>query len=542
MKQETNKIKYFVYARKSSESEDRQVASIEAQIDELNKIAKQKNLEIVEVFSESMSAKEPGRPIFNNVIERIKDGEADGLLCWKLNRLARNPIDGGQISWMLQQSIIKHIQTFGQSYYPEDNVIVMAVELGMANQFIRDLSSDTKRGLMAKARQGWYPGVAKPGYINEKHSDKGTKRVLEDPERFHLIRNAWDLFLTGKHTVTQILDKLNNEWSFRTIKRKRLGDKPMAKSRLYEILTDTFYYGEYEYPRGSGMWHHGKHKPMIKEEEFDRAQVLLGRKGKARPKRHEFAFTGLIRCGECGAMVTAEEKWKRQKNGNIHHYTYYHCTKKVNPDCPQKNTRIEELDKQVDEWLSKIEINERYKNFAIKYLNKTNDKEFESRESILKSQQKEYNRCLTELDNLLRLKISPSNSDSSLLSDEEYKKQKDTLTKKKARLEELLNDTGNRVEKWMSVAEQIYDFACFARIRFAKGDKKMKKEILSALGQNLSLKDGKLTIQLKEPFKIIADTLSSVPEAKRRLEPVKIGINKGKTPAFADVNPTWLRR
>ncbi|MFC1630207.1 recombinase family protein [Patescibacteria group bacterium] len=542
MKKEIEKIKYFVYARKSSESEDRQVASIEAQIDELNKIAEQKNLKIVQVFSESMSAKVIGRPIFNEMVEKIGKGEADGLLCWKLNRLARNASDAGIIIDMLQQGPLKHIQTFGKDFSPEDNVLMMYVEFGVANQFIKDLSADTKRGLMAKARQGWYPGVAKPGYINEKYSDKGVKRVLKDPERFDLIRSAWDLLLTGKYNVPQILNKLNNEWSFKTIKRKKLGGKPMAKSRLYEIFTDTFYYGEYEYPQGSDIWHHGEHKPMITQEEFDKVQVILGRRGRPRPKTHEFAFTGLVRCGECGAMITAEEKWKHQKNGNVHHYTYYHCTKKVNPDCSQKNTRVEDLDKQIDEWLSKIEINERYKDFAIKYLNKTNDKEFKSRESIVKSQQKEYNRCLTELDNLLKLKISPANTDGGLLNDEEYKKQKDGLTKKKARLEELLNDTGDRVEKWMSVAEQIYDFACFARIRFAKGDKKMKKEILSALGQNLSLKDGKLAIQLKEPFKIIATTLSSVPEATRRLEPVKIGVNKGKTPAFADVNPTWLRR
>jgi len=540
MKQDNNKIKYFVYARKSSESEDRQVASIEAQIEELNKISKQKNLKIVEVFTESMSAKAPGRPIFNEMTKKISNGEADGILCWKLNRLARNPIDGGQISWMLQQGIIKHIQTFGQSYYPDDNVIVMAVELGMANQFIRDLSSDTKRGLMAKARQGWYPGVAKPGYINEKYSDKGVKRVLKDPERFLLIRKAWDMFLTGKHPVTQILDKMNNEWGYRTIKRRKLGGKPMAKSKLYEIFTDTFYYREYEYPRGSGIWHRGKHERMITEEEFDKAQILLGRKGKPRPKRHTFAFTGLIKCGECGAMITAEEKIKRCKNGNVHHYTYYHCTKKVDPGCSQKNTRVEELNKQIDKWLSKIEINEKYKDFAIKYLNKTNDKELESRKSILKSQQKEYSRCLTELDNLLKLKISPANSDGSLLNDEEYKKQKVSITKKKARLEELLNDMGDRVEKWMSAAEQIYDFACFARIRFAKGDKQTKKEILSAIGQNLFLKNGKLTIQLKEPLKIISNTLSFVPEARRRLEPVKIAQNERKTALSSGSMSAWL--
>ena len=143
-------IRFFLYARKSSESEDRQVASIESQVAELQKIASDMHLEVVDVLTESQSAKAPGRPVFNQMIQRLQMGEAEGVLCWKLNRLARNPIDGGQISWMLQQGVLRQIQTFGRGYYPTDNVIVMAVELGMANQFVRDLSIDTKRGRRAK--------------------------------------------------------------------------------------------------------------------------------------------------------------------------------------------------------------------------------------------------------------------------------------------------------------------------------------------------------------------------------------------------------
>ena len=160
MKQQQEKIKYFLYARKSSEAEDRQVASIGSQIDELTKLAKRENLEIANTFSESQSAKEPGRPLFNEMIDKIHKKEIQGIICWKLDRLARNPVDGGQINWMLQQGIIRHIQTFERSYYPTDNVLMMSVEFGMANQFIRDLSQNTKRGLKAKAERGWYPTFA----------------------------------------------------------------------------------------------------------------------------------------------------------------------------------------------------------------------------------------------------------------------------------------------------------------------------------------------------------------------------------------------
>lgn len=133
MKDNKQKIKYFLYARKSSEGEDRQVASVQSQIDVLTKMAKQEGFEIVDILSEAQSAKAPGRPIFNSMLMRIQQGEARGVICWKLDRLARNPVDGGNISWMLQQGLIQHIRTYERDYYPTDNVLMMSVEFGMAN-------------------------------------------------------------------------------------------------------------------------------------------------------------------------------------------------------------------------------------------------------------------------------------------------------------------------------------------------------------------------------------------------------------------------
>ena len=130
------KIKYLLYARKSSESEDRQVASIKSQIDVLTEMAKKEGLKIIDIISEAKSAKAPGRSEFNEMLARIHKGEAQGIICWKLDRLARNPVDGGSINWMLQEGVIKHIKTHERSYYPTDNVLMMSVEFGMANQFI----------------------------------------------------------------------------------------------------------------------------------------------------------------------------------------------------------------------------------------------------------------------------------------------------------------------------------------------------------------------------------------------------------------------
>jgi site-specific DNA recombinase len=184
-------LRYFIYCRKSSEAEDRQVLSIESQINELKRLAERLNLSIIDVFTESQSAKSPGRPIFNNVLKKINQGKADGILCWKLDRLARNPIDGGQIIWMLQKGIIKHIQTFDRGYYPEDNVLLMSVEFGMANQYVLDLSKNVKRGLKTKAEKGWYPAPAPLGYLNDKTKERGKREITKDPERFELVKKMW---------------------------------------------------------------------------------------------------------------------------------------------------------------------------------------------------------------------------------------------------------------------------------------------------------------------------------------------------------------
>src|SRR3990167_2509327 len=155
---------YFLYARKSTDVEDKQILSIEAQLAELRELAKRENLNIVTEFIEKRSAKIPGRPIFNEMMKKIQAGEAQGIVCWKIDRLSRNPVDSGKIQWLLQQGIIQHIQTHSQSHYPNDNVLMMSVELGMANEYVRQLSEKTARGLRQKARRGEFPSFAAPRF------------------------------------------------------------------------------------------------------------------------------------------------------------------------------------------------------------------------------------------------------------------------------------------------------------------------------------------------------------------------------------------
>ena len=328
--------KYFLYARKSTDVEDKQVQSIEGQLAELRHLAKRENLPIAEEFIEKRSAKKPGRPVFNDMLRRIERGEAQGIICWKIDRLARNPVDGGQIQWLLQQGVIRHIQTHDRSHYPNDNVLMMSVELGMANEYIRQLSANTARGLRQKVRQGIYPGLAPLGYIN----DPRTKTVVVHRKNAKLIRKIFELYATG----TVRLENLSEILEQAGIQSKNKNHVHI--SRMSFILQNPFYYGHFRY---AGEIHEGKHEPIITKDLWDRANVVLRSRGRLpSTKTDPRPFCGLLRCGTCGMGITGEIRIKRQKSGKTHRYVYYHCTKKSKTQkCPEPCIRAEELDRQL---------------------------------------------------------------------------------------------------------------------------------------------------------------------------------------------------
>ena len=323
-----------------------QVLSIAAQLSELRSCAKREGLHIKETFIEKQSAKVPGRPIFTEMLARIEKGEAQGIICWKLDRLARNPIDGGQISWFLQRGIIQHIQTHDKSYLPTDNVLMMSVEFGMANQYILDLSQNTSRGLREKARQGIYPGQAPLGYMN----DKRTKTIALDRKQAKIIKQAFDIYSQNQSRLEDISFFLVKN-GIKTEPTKRWqseGGNPLKKDQISRFLSNPFYYGYFYY---GGELYEGKHQPIITKKLFDKVQAVLEERSKPqRAKIEPKALCGLFQCGECGMMVTCEY----QKG-----HTYYRCSKKSKiVKCRQPYIREEELSRQLSEELQKFSLPE----------------------------------------------------------------------------------------------------------------------------------------------------------------------------------------
>ncbi|MDD5396586.1 MAG: recombinase family protein [Candidatus Moranbacteria bacterium] len=487
MNHEVKANKYILYARKSSESEDRQMASIDSQIEELKRLAEENGLNISEIMHESKSAKEPGRIVFNEMFEKIKRGEADGILCWKLNRLSRNPVDSGTISWMLQGKMIKHIFTFGRSYYPEDNVLVMAVEQGMANQFIRDLSTDTKRGLRNKAERGWYPNGSPLGYKHNPIKLKGEKEIEKDPERFETIQKMLKMVASGKLTPPEAYRKGTSDWKF----TNKHGQK-VSISSWYAMMNNPFYYGWYEFPSDSGQWHKGKHEPMISQAEFEKTQLILGRRGTTRPRKYSFKYTGATRCGICGASVVAEHKIKKCQNGNTHYYIYYHCSHRLDPKCDQKVVEEKKFEEEIIIVLNKIKIHPTFLEWAIKKLREENRDEIEEKKQSLEDHKKEFEACDKKLDRLLDMRINGE------LSEGEFITKKDTISQEKSRLRASLDASESNSTNWIDQLEEAKEWLAFAQDaleKFKDGDEEKRKEIFKAIGSNLSLSEKKLNIE-----------------------------------------------
>jgi site-specific DNA recombinase len=527
-------LRYLAYLRKSSESQERQAPSIDSQRDMVNEYFP--GVEIVEYLAESRSAfKFDNRDVFEDMLERIENGEADGIVAWHPNRLSRNAVDAGKIIQRLRNGSIKDLKFCS---YPFDNspigVMMLQIALSQSEYESAAKSVDVKRGVLRKAKQGIRPGLPPEGYRNDI-----IKKVIKiEAKKFALVRRMWDLMLAGTHTVPKVTEIANEDWGFRTrrFRSKKIGDKPLASSTAYRMFSNPFYAG---YVVHNGEWYQGQHKAMVTLEEYDRVQDLLGKKGRPRPKTHDFAYTGFIKCGDCGCSITAEPKTKKLKTtGETVRYVYYHCTRKKRhyPCSQRKQMREEELERQVDALLSPLTILPRFKQWALEVLNNANDSEIAARAAIQENQTKTLRATQIEFDNLTKMRYREE------IDAEEFAHERKAIKGRLERLKKSMEQTEERAEKWVELTEQTFVFATYARAHFNEGDIQTRKEILMTLGQNPVIKDGKLLLQSNNWLQPITN---GYPALRVEYEEVRTGnyaSPKLKTAALAAVHNTWLGR
>ena len=348
-------ICYCLYARKSSEAEEKQALSIDSQIKELLALAQKENLNITEIYRESHSAKECGqRPIFSQLLNDIRSGKFNGILAWHPDRLSRNAGDLGAVVDLFDQKRLVEIRTQSQRFTNNPNEKFLLMILGSQAKLENDNKSiNVKRGLKNKAEMGIRPGLAPLGYSNELSHDRNKGKIVVDPLRSPIVIEMFERCAYAGDSGRDILNWLNNELNFTTRTGKRV-----ALSNVFLMLRNPFYYGMFEYPTKSGNWYQGTHEPLISKDLFDKAQEQLQALPKGKPGTKEFDFTRIFTCGACGSGVTAEEKFKNLSDGTSRRYIYYHCTGGADRNCKQLYIREDEILKQLMAIIEELDIDQ----------------------------------------------------------------------------------------------------------------------------------------------------------------------------------------
>src|SRR3989339_1443948 len=476
-------IKYFIYCRKSSEDEERQVLSIEAQLTELREFAKQNNLFVVREYYESKTAKEPGRPVFNEMLGEIEKGNAQGILAWNPDRLARNSIDGGKVIYLVdtQKIVALKFPTFWFEATPQGK-FMLSVAFGQAKYYTDNLRENILRGIRQKIRRGELAAKAPIGYFNEPR----LRTIELDKKTFSKVKEVLELFATGEYTLTAIQRKM---FSLGLVGSR--SGKPLALASVEHILKNPFYYGNFSY---RGEVHQGSHKPMISKKLFDKIQIALVQNGKPRKKRgaKNFQYLGFATCGICGYAITAERHIK--KSGLK--FVYYRCTHKSKTISCTENRflREEVLTEQVKNLCQKVSLPDEWRE---KFLTKLENESMESRHTsdlFVQNLRDNISAIKEKLERLTDAYLSEA------LELAEYQERKNILMAEKKTIEERLSDFERKGNHWLELVRNWIIEANQAKNFVLENNFSEMKNFIKKIGSNRRILNQRLFVDFKKPW------------------------------------------
>ena len=467
--------KYYLYARKSTDVEDKQVLSIEAQLVELREYARRENLYIADEYIEKRSAKTPGRPVFGKLLADIEKNGGN-ILAWHPDRLARNSIDGGQIVYLLDGGKLSTLK-FPTFWFENTSQgkFMLSIAFGQSKYYVDNLSENTKRGLRQKVRRREFPGLAPLGYIN----DTRSRTIIIDKRRAPLVREIYELYAQGNQCLQNIVDFLFSKGI------KSRGGLPLKKDQVKYILTNPIYYGHFRY---GGEVHEGKHTPIVSKKLYDTVQNVIARRG--HPQKHPTEpqiLCGLLTCGMCNMGITSEKKIKHQKNGNVHEYVYYRCTRKSKKvRCTDPPVTQRDLAAQLTEILQGYALPESWAVEIERMLDEDEKKAEQSSGTFIADAQTRIADLQSKLQRLL---------DSYLDQDIDqptYKTKQAELMSEKKSLEEQISKLTLAANAWVEPMRQWLKFAVSLKKIAESGEPSAIKSAFAQIdGLNLYLENKK---------------------------------------------------
>ena len=475
------KPKYFLYARKSTEDDDHQIMSIEAQLFELREFARKENLEILEEFQESKSAKKPGREKFSEMMTKIESLDGVGILAWHPDRLARNSIDGGRIIYAVDTTKLVSLRfpTFWFEPTPQ-GLFMLQVAFGQSKYYSDNLKQNIDRGIRQKLRRGEWLAKAPFGYVN----NPKTRNIEPDAVRAKIIVRAFEEFSTGRHGFKSLAEFFADHG----IVTK--SGTPLGKASMYRMLTNKSYLG---LTKHFDEYFTGSFAPIISTDLFEAVQRRL--KERAHPRKtkvgHNFPFSGLLRCGECGSMITAQ--WAK---GNGGRYRYYRCTKKKGK-CEQPYLREDLLVLQLKEQLQKISLPDDWTDYMLRKTDEWNNEVKVSSGSLLGRIKDNERETQKKLDDLVSLYLDGD------IPKENYLTKKNDLLRQKVSLAHKMDSARVERNNWVEpLREWILDIRKATQLMSSEDFFEIR-DYFKKIGSNHKLCDKSVSISFCPPTEFV---------------------------------------
>jgi site-specific DNA recombinase len=556
-------FKYGAYARKSSESEDKQMQSIERQIEDILNIQKKEHLSLMcKPFEESQSAHTLGRIYFNELVRMTDSGEIDAWICWHPNRLSRNPVDAGMIIHLMDQGKLDHIRTPGRIYYnTSSDKMMLQFEFLMSKKDSDDKSEAVRSGLRQRYQKGLPNGKATLGFFNDKTKEKGDRGWLVDQENFGKIELTLRRFLKGNDSVSSIYEYAINDLKLTTPQTKKQGGNLVQRSHIYNVLTNPIYAGFFysKNEDGKGITKRTLDKTLpriITEDQYKKILSYLGRKTYSVTQKHEKPYTGYIfgpeeefigvdvksqvicdckrkfayknkeNCPGCGVKI------ENMRSPKYLEYSYYYNVRRKK----QKGLIARGIEEsKVNDFLKSyvddnLQLSSELAGWVRKHINHLKDEELEENQTIVKSQESSKGRFEKEkkkLRDMYRMEM---------ISEVEFKSDLIDLENKYG----SKKNEGKTVPDWFENLHKIVDVGVEMKNVIENGTVDEKKDMMSQFGSNLIWNEENLNVSSDSWMNTYIKGRKHVLSKYPWFEPRNNLVKKGKNTDLTVLCPTVL--
>lgn len=467
---------YFSYIRVSTVRQGQTGTSLDEQREAIKRYAERNNLEIIQEFEEQETAAKLGRPIFSSMLKGLKQGKARGVIIHKIDRSARNLKDWANLGELIDQGIEVHFANESLDLQSRGGRLSADIQAVVAADYIRNLKEETKKGFYGRLKQGIYPCPAPIGYLN---CGQGKPKV-PDPVRAHLVKQAFELYATGRWPLKALVGKV---WE---IGLRTKQDKKMTLSGVAHMLHNQFYTGLI-YIKVKRELFAGAHQPIVTKQLFDRVQAVFSGKRIEKRLRHLMLFRKLMRCGNCGFRLIGETK-----KGFI----YYRCHTK---ECPQKSLREDRVEETFAEMLKVLKFSDTENQYL-----KEQIKEAHQNYQSLRVSQAQALRLQLDQVQARRSKLIDAYIDG-VLEQETYVVKKNELIVEEKNIKDQLDQLDSNQQQILQRIEQFLELVNDAYASYQLATREEKRELIRTITSDATVEGKNIVFKLNMPFRIVIE-------------------------------------